>query len=58
MNWKRLSQTLALLAASLGALSFAGWTFGIDALTRLHPAWVTNSAGENIFAPWRSLAGK
>ena len=44
MNWNRLSLTLSLLAAGIGALSFAGWVFGIPALTRLHPAWVTMKA--------------
>ena len=44
MNWQRLSQTLALIAAGIGAVCFAGWAFGIDALTRLHPGWVTMKA--------------
>ena len=44
MNWKHVSCTLSLLAVLIGAVSFAGWVFGIDALTRIHPAWVTMKA--------------
>ena len=44
MNWQRLSLTLSLVAIGIGLTGFAGWTFGIDALTRIHPAWVTMKA--------------
>ncbi len=44
MNWKNISRTLSLAAAGIGALGFAGWVFDIDALKRLHPAWVTMKA--------------
>ena len=44
MNWQRLTLTLSLVAIGIGLTGFAGWTFGIDALTRIHPAWVTMKA--------------
>ncbi len=44
MNWNRISYTLSLLALLIGAVSFAGWVFALDALTRIHPAWVTMKA--------------
>ena len=40
MSWKGTSRTLGLAAAGIGAVAFAGWVFGIDALKRIHPAWV------------------
>lgn len=40
MSWKRTSRTLGLAAAGIGAVAFMGWVFGIDALKRIHPAWV------------------
>ena len=48
MDWKKLSLALSLLAAGIGMLSLAGWVFGIDALTRLHPAWVTMKANTAV----------
>ena len=44
MNWKHVSRSLALAAACIGGLGFAGWVFDIDALKRIHPAWVTMKA--------------
>lgn len=44
MNWPRISQMLSLIAAGIGAAAFAGWTFGISALVRISPAWVTMKA--------------
>ena len=44
MNWRNISRTLALTAAGIGALGFAGWVFDIDALKRIHPALVTMKA--------------
>ena len=44
MNWKRISQTLSLIAAGIGLCGFAGWLFGIDAFKRIHPSWVTMKA--------------
>lgn len=48
MNWPRLSQTLALLAAGLGALCLTGWVLDIDALKRLHSGWVTMKANAAV----------
>ena len=48
MNWKNASRTLALVAAVIGALGFAGWVFDIDALKRIHPAWVTMKANTGL----------
>ncbi len=48
MNWKTTSRNLALLAAVIGALGFAGWVFEIDALKRIHPAWVTMKANTGL----------
>ena len=41
MNWKRLSHTLSLIVVGIGLCGLAGWVFGIEALKRIHPAWVT-----------------
>lgn len=48
MNWKNASRNLALAAAVIGALGFAGWVFDIDALKRIHPAWVTMKANAGL----------
>ena len=40
MSWKGTSRTLGLAAAGIGVVAFIGWVFGIDALKRIHPAWV------------------
>lgn len=44
LNWRKISVILSLLAAGIGASSFAGWVFDVDALKRIHPAWVTMKA--------------
>ncbi|MEO6738740.1 MAG: PAS domain S-box protein [Chthoniobacteraceae bacterium] len=44
MNWKRISQTLSVAAFGIGLCGLGGWVFGIDALKRIHPSWVTMKA--------------
>jgi PAS domain S-box-containing protein len=48
MNWPRLSQWLALLAAGFGGLSLAGWVLDLDALKRLHTGWVSMKANTAV----------
>lgn len=48
MNWPRLSQTLALLAAGLGAFCFTGWVLEFETLKRLHSGWVTMKANTAV----------
>lgn len=48
MTWKNAPRFLALAAASIGALGVSGWLFGIDALKRIHPGWVTMKANTGL----------
>ncbi len=56
MPWKKLSHTLSLIAASIGAIGFAGWVFGLDGLKRIHPAWVTMKANTGLCLMLAGLA--
>ncbi len=56
MPWKKLSHTLSLIAASIGAIGFAGWVFEIDALKRIHPALVTMKANTGLCLMLAGLA--
>ncbi|MGB8169304.1 MAG: hypothetical protein WCF18_17530, partial [Chthoniobacteraceae bacterium] len=47
---------MSLTAAGIGALGFAGWVFGIDALKRIHPAWVTMKANTGLCLMLAGLA--
>ena len=48
MKWKRISQTLGVLAAGIGAIGLLGWIFGLDAFKRIHPALVTMKANTAV----------
>src|SRR5438067_1317980 len=48
MQWKKISSVLSLVVIGMGALVLAGWMFGLDALKRIHPQFVTMKANTAV----------
>lgn len=48
MKWKKTAVAFCLAPAAIGLVGLAGWMFDIEALIRIHPAWVTMKANTAI----------